>query len=46
MTVTVTATAGATGWPMTVGVVEADVVDGQEQTLSGRGARVYTAHRG
>ena len=40
------------GWPVTVGVVEVGVVDTrygsdiQEQTLSGRGARVYTAHRG
>ena len=28
-----------TGWPVTVGVVS------PEQTLSGTGARVYTAHR-
>ena len=35
---------------MTVGVVEVGVVDtvltSQEETLSGTGARVYTAHRG
>jgi len=39
--VTVTVTACATGWPVTVGVVEVGVVD----TRYGRGARVYTAHR-
>jgi len=30
---------------VTVGVIEVGVVS-QEQTLSGTGARVYTAHRG
>ena len=49
---TVTVTARAAGWPVTVGVVEVGVVDtrygvsSQEQTLSGRGAPVYTARRG
>jgi len=37
----VTVTARATGWPVTVGVVEVDVVD----IRYGRGACVYTAHR-
>jgi len=41
---------GVAGWPVTVGVVEVSVVytvsASQEQTLSGRGARVYTAHKG
>ena len=41
-----TVTSGATGWPVTVGVVEVGVVDSQEQTLSGRGAHDYTAHMG
>ena len=41
-----TVTSGATGWPVTVGVVEVGEVDCQEQTLSGRGAHVYTAHMG
>jgi len=36
-----------TGWPVTVGVVDTRYrVSQPEQTLSGRGARVYTAHRG
>ena len=39
-------TDGLAGWPVTVGVVEVGVVDSQEQMLSGRSARVYTAHRG
>jgi len=36
------------GWSVTVGVVEVGVVDKRlaAATLSGRGARVYTAHRG
>jgi len=38
----VTVTARATGWPMMVGVVKVGVVG----TRYGRGARVYTAHRG
>ena len=29
-----------------MGVVEVGVLDNQEQTLSGRDARVYTVHRG
>jgi len=44
-------TDGLAGWPVTVGVVEVGVVDtrygvSQPATLSGTGARVYTAHRG
>jgi len=40
-----------TSWLVTVGVVNVGVADttvsaSQQQTLSGRGARVYTAHRG
>jgi len=35
-----------TGWPVTVDVVEVGVSASQEQTLSGTGARVYTAHSG
>jgi len=47
VTVTVAVAACTTGWPVTVGVVEVGAVDtSEEQTLSGRGARVYTAHRG
>jgi len=34
-----------TGWSVKVGVVEVGGVSHQEQTLSGTGARVYTAHR-
>jgi len=35
------------GWPVTVGVVDTRYGSAiQEPTLSGRGARVYTAHRG
>jgi len=32
------------GWPVTVGVVKVGVSASQQQTLSGTGARVYTAH--
>ena len=32
------------GWPLTVGVIKVGVSASQEQTLSGTGARVYTAH--
>ena len=40
-------TDGLAGWPVTVGVVEVGVgvSASQEQTLSGTGVRVYTAHR-
>ena len=38
----VTVTARTTGWLVTVGVVKVGVVN----TCYGRGARVYTAHRG
>jgi len=37
---------GLAGWPVTVGVVDTRYGVSQEQTLSGRGARVCTAHRG
>jgi len=37
---------GVAGWPVTVGVVEVGVSANQEQTLSGTGARIYTAYRG
>ena len=39
---------GVAGWPVTVGVVEVGVgvSASREQTLSGTGARVYTALRG
>jgi len=37
-------TDGLAGWPVTVDVVDM-VSASQEQTLSGTGARVYTAHR-
>ena len=44
-------TSAVTSWLVTVGVVNVGVADttvsaSQQQTLSGRGARVYTAHRG
>jgi len=39
-------TDGVAGWPVTVGVIKVGVSASQEQTLSGIGARVYTAHRG
>jgi len=37
---------GVAGWPVTVGEVKWAWSASQEQTLSGTGARVYTAHRG
>jgi len=39
-------TNGLAGWPVTVGVVEVGVSASQQQTMSGRGARVLTLHTG